>query len=68
MNILFCQVALDIMSYHATANAEESEMLSKMQPMSPVMSAQLHNFSFTDTELEDIDTLTVSWENKHQNL
>ena len=53
------QVALDIMSYHASANSEESNFLTKMS-LAPSLSAQLHYFSFTEAELEDIDTLTVS--------
>ena len=52
------QVALDIMTYHATSSTEEVRMLSKMT-LPPVQSAKLYDFSFTETELEDLDTLTV---------
>lgn len=53
------QVALDIMTYHATSSTEEVRMLSKMT-LPPVQSAKLYDFSFTETELEDLDTLTAS--------
>ena len=52
------QVALDIMTYHAASSAEETEILSRMT-LSPIQSSKLYNFSFTETELEDLDTLTV---------
>ena len=52
------QVALDIMTYHAASSPEEMRMLSRMT-LSPVQSAKLYDFSFTETELEDLDTLTV---------
>ena len=61
------QVALDIMTYHATSNHEEAEMLSRMS-LAPTFSARLDQFSFTDAELEDIDTLTVSKANKHSKI
>jgi len=53
------QVALDIMSYHATSNVEESKALAE-RIVSPSFGLNLHNFSFTDSELEDMDTLTAS--------
>merc|ERR1719499_657054 len=53
------QVALDIMTYHATSSPEEMKMLSRMT-LSPVQSAKLYDFSFTETDLEDLDTLTAS--------
>ena len=52
------QVALDIMTYHAASSPEEMKMLSRMT-LSPVQSAKLYDFSFTETDLEDLDTLTV---------
>ena len=61
------QVALDIMTYHATSNTEEAEMLSRMS-LAPQHAAALHSFTFTDAELEDIDTLTVRYQNKHGDL
>ena len=61
------QVALDIMTYHAASNHEESEMLAKMS-LSPSHSASLYSFSFTDEQLEDIDTLTVSFQMKYRDI
>ena len=59
------QVALDIMTYHAASSPEEMKMLSRMT-LSPVQSAKLYDFSFTETDLEDLDTLTVKLKrNKH---
>ena len=55
---LFKQVALDIMTYHATSSTEEVRRLSKMT-LSPAHSAKLYDFSFTETELEELDTLAV---------
>lgn len=46
------------MTYHATSSTEEVRRLSKMA-LSPAHSAKLYDFSFTETELEDLDTLTV---------
>jgi len=53
------QVALDIMTYHASSSAEEAKFLSRLAIPS-ALSLQLQSFSFTDVELEDIDTLTAS--------
>ena len=47
------------MTYHASANSQESSLLSS-QSLAPSLSAQLHTFTFTDAHLEDIETLTVS--------
>jgi len=52
------QVALDIMTYHASSSAEEAKFLTRLAIPSS-LSLQLDSFSFTDVELEDIDTLTV---------
>jgi len=53
------QVALDIMTYHASSSAEEAKFLTRLAIPSS-LSLQLDSFSFTDVELEDIDTLTAS--------
>merc|ERR1712013_834076 len=53
------QVALDIMTYHASSSSEEAKFLSRLAIPSS-LSLQLDSFSFTDVELEDIDTLTAS--------
>ena len=55
------QVALDIMSYHASANSEESTFLTGLSLPSS-LSSQLHSFSFTEENLEDLETLTASIE------
>ena len=52
------QVALDIMSYHASANSEESTFLTGLS-LPSTLSSQLHSFSFTEEDLEDLETLTV---------
>ena len=46
------------MTYHATSSTEDAESLARMT-LSPAISAQLHTFSFTDTHLEDVETLAV---------
>ena len=46
------------MTYHATSSTEDAESLARMA-LSPAISAQLHTFSFTDTHLEDVETLAV---------
>eukprot|EP00092_Neocalanus_flemingeri_P000851 GFUD01000908.1.p1 GENE.GFUD01000908.1~~GFUD01000908.1.p1 ORF type:complete len:940 (+),score=252.02 GFUD01000908.1:154-2973(+) len=53
------QVALDIMTYHASSSNEEAKFLTRLAIPS-ALSLQLQSFSFTDVELEDIDTLTAS--------
>ena len=53
------QVALDIMAYHASASKEEAEQLARLQVPS-ALTLRLQTFSFTDTEMEDIDTLKAS--------
>jgi len=53
------QVALDIMTYHASSSPEEAKFLGRLAIPSS-LSLQLDSFSFTDVELEDIDTLTAS--------
>jgi len=53
------QVALDIMTYHASSTNEEAKFLSRLFIPS-ALSLQLQSFSFTDVQLEDIDTLTAS--------
>ena len=53
------QVALDIMTYHASSGAEETAVLSRLT-VPPAATIQLQSFSFTDSQLEDMDTLTVS--------
>jgi len=53
------QVALDIMTYHASSSVDEAKFLSRLAIPSAA-SLHLESFSFTDTELEDIDTLTAS--------
>eukprot|EP00092_Neocalanus_flemingeri_P076021 GFUD01094260.1.p1 GENE.GFUD01094260.1~~GFUD01094260.1.p1 ORF type:complete len:916 (+),score=231.39 GFUD01094260.1:166-2913(+) len=53
------QVALDIMTYHASSNtADANSLASKVVPSS--LSLHLQSFSFTDCELEDMDTLMGS--------
>merc|ERR1719400_2457917 len=53
------QVALDIMTYHASSSTEEAKFLGRLAIPSS-LSLQLDSFTFTDAELEDIDTLTAS--------
>jgi len=53
------QVALDIMTYHASSSTEEAKFLTRLAIPS-ALSLQLQSFSFTDVEMEDIDTLTAS--------
>lgn len=53
------QVALDIMTYHASSSTEEAKFLTRLAVPS-ALSLELQSFSFTDVELEDIDTLTAS--------
>jgi len=53
------QVALDIMTYHASSSTEEAKFLGRLAIPSS-LSLQLDSFTFTDVELEDIDTLTAS--------
>ena len=52
------QVALDIMTYHASSSSVEAKFLARLS-IPTASSLQLKSFSFTDVELEDIDTLTV---------
>jgi len=53
------QVALDIMTYHASSSSVEAKFLARLS-IPTASSLQLKSFSFTDVELEDIDTLTAS--------
>ena len=53
------QVALEIMTYHASSGPEEALALFEM-PVPTAASINLDMFSFTDTEMEDMDTLTAS--------
>merc|ERR1719430_1391046 len=53
------QVALDIMAYHAASSPEEAHDLTQLAiPAS--LTLGLLSFSFTDSHLEDIDTLKAS--------
>ena len=54
-----CQVALDIMSYHASSSVAEAEELSQLETPSSLQ-LRLQMFSFTDLEMEDVDTLKAS--------
>jgi len=54
-----CQVALDIMSYHASSSVAEAEELSQLETPSSLQ-LRLQMFSFTDLEMEDMDTLKAS--------
>ncbi|XP_023323155.1 dual 3',5'-cyclic-AMP and -GMP phosphodiesterase 11 [Eurytemora carolleeae] len=51
-----CQVALEIMSYHADSDPKEAEELSKL-PVPSVLSLQLQSLTFLDTELQERDTV-----------
>jgi len=53
------QVALDIMTYHASSSEEEAAELA-CQLIPSALSFQLQSFSFTDLEMEDVDTLKAS--------
>ena len=53
------QVALDIMTYHASSNPVEARSLAE-RAIPSALSFQLQSFRFTDCELEDVSTLTVS--------
>ena len=53
------QVALDIMTYHASSATSEADSLAGIDIPS-ALSLQLQSFSFTDEEMEDIDTIMVS--------
>lgn len=53
------QVALDIMAYHASSSPEEAEQLA-LQLLPSSLTMRLQTFSFTDTEMEDMDTLKAS--------
>ena len=53
------QVALDIMTYHASSSPVDASSLAGRSVPS-ALSFQLQSFSFTDCELEDVDTFTVS--------
>merc|ERR1719481_316389 len=50
------QVALEIMSYHASSSEEEAANLAEY-PIPSSLHYQLHSFNFTDSELDDIDTM-----------
>ena len=54
-----CQVTLDIMAYHASSSVAEAEKLSELVTPSSLQ-LRLMTFSFTDQEMEDIDTLKAS--------
>ena len=54
-----CQVTLDIMAYHASSSVAEAEKLSELLTPSSLQ-LRLMTFSFTDQEMEDIDTLKAS--------
>merc|ERR1719278_342151 len=47
------------MTYHASSSTEEAKFLGRLAIPSS-LSLQLDSFTFTDVELEDIDTLTAS--------
>lgn len=51
-----CQVALEIMSYHADSDPKEATEMSALAVPS-ALCLQLHSLSFTDAELSDMDTV-----------
>ncbi|XP_022096548.1 cGMP-specific 3',5'-cyclic phosphodiesterase-like isoform X3 [Acanthaster planci] len=54
------QVALEVLSYHATAQQDEVEKLKQAGPVESSDKLNLHNFTFNDFSLEEDETLQAS--------